>query len=754
MNNKPFEVEGIGLRLKQTPVTEVTIPQNSSRSVDYTKIPNIFLNEDGRLYFKDNNLKNPISLGKIQNYYDRIKTVEGELRFYNSDLSRYVTLSQMLAASQKATKDNSVLYSSNKRVTPDENFDSYIFLSNSYDGYYEELPSINAFSDVNDVLENFRTAFMDTTVSSLSGTPFEFLYNNFVYGACVDISGGTLGLSGDNGLFFGQTFSDAEKCILTDKRFFCNDAYIGFISRDTDDVGKKIYAEKSLGDFNSDMFYFLYKFNDIGKYIEYLFGENGYFDIFTGTDCVLYSKVILEELSTIISSRLFERYMAKFNDILRVSNVVDSRNLFYSEKIYKELFPIEDDRKGFEYYLSMTDASIRSSPNRLKTDINNAISFLKTGEILYLTDMSDYRNFPVGGQFTERKTYLQDLSKFNETWFDIDGMYIATPKVSNEVGISVMANFGVDIKHNQKVRYEFRLIDTVSLKELDRILIEGDEYTAIQRFGNIYKDRVETYPIQLSYFGPIPKVNCSLDIVRKCSGVSDLDVRTHVRVNAGDIISEDTVPDNFKVITDRIESVIPNLKKDDTANTKELDAPRIFRVQWRCIVPIANGVSSYAHNNMVSNMTFNKNTPRSDLFDISVGIYQLGNMSQKRILKQGVETFKENRKKRVEIPLLTTLQHNDYSISMSCSKNIKLWYEDKTLDGFTIVAEKKFTGEVSWLVSKQPNYNIIQEANKNNNLPTCIVDYTPAFSNKSNYDIFKEFGYAIDILSSTVSISG
>ena len=42
----------------------------------------------------------------------------------------------------------------------------------------------------------------------------------------------------------------------------------------------------------------------------------------------------------------------------------------------------------------------------------------------------------------------------------------------------------------------------------------------------------------------------------------------------------------------------------------------------------------------------------------------------------------------------------DYSVAISCNKNINMFYTNKRKDGFTIRSEKKFTGSVDWIATK------------------------------------------------------
>lgn len=53
-----------------------------------------------------------------------------------------------------------------------------------------------------------------------------------------------------------------------------------------------------------------------------------------------------------------------------------------------------------------------------------------------------------------------------------------------------------------------------------------------------------------------------------------------------------------------------------------------------------------------------------------------------------------------KITFKTPFSDSNYSISLSCNKNINMFYSNKTSSGFTIRAEKKFTGTVDWIATK------------------------------------------------------
>jgi hypothetical protein len=54
----------------------------------------------------------------------------------------------------------------------------------------------------------------------------------------------------------------------------------------------------------------------------------------------------------------------------------------------------------------------------------------------------------------------------------------------------------------------------------------------------------------------------------------------------------------------------------------------------------------------------------------------------------------------IKVSFSKAFSSTDYSISLSCNKNINVFWSNKKTTGFTIQAEKKFTGSVDWIATK------------------------------------------------------
>jgi len=403
---------------------------------------------------------------------------------------------------------------------------------------------------------------------------------------------------------------------------------------------------------------------------------------------------------------------------------------------------------NFETLLENTRSALQAKAQTLyEAKFEEALDAVFADDSSSVLNIADFSAITVGGQLKEEQIYPVDFSLFNEVWFDVPDFYTVSPKISNETGISLLAALNVDILHRKKAKFEFRLFDSVAKAELDRISIESHDFKVFDRVGAVVKDKIETVPIQLSYIGPVPEYTCNDSVVPVCSSEDSLNVRSHVSTNVENTYSEDAVTEEFKVITDRLKENNVQSKVQSDLEIINYNVPRIFRVQWRMVVDETD--ATLAHKRDLTNIRFNSAVPRADDFDISLNVYSFGDVRKKKVLKAGVETFKNQTKKRINASFLTTSYSDAYSVVLSCNKNINVWYEEKTNDGFTIVSEKPLTGEVSWIVNKQAEIIEKVDTELSLEIPKCMVDFKPLFAEQSNFDILIKEGYNITTIAQT-----
>lgn len=733
-----FNTEGLELRFKQKVVAE-TAPQSISNEIDFTKNAKIFLHENGTLYFQDGNIVDPISLNKLKEYYDYIKVVNGELRFFKSDMSVDVPLSLFTKPQPSISNANCVTFSKSKKINI-EKYDLFEEMYKEYDRYSKvvdsstsipisatEMPDYNA-------LKALEVNVMDKCYLALTENN---VFNQLILNYTSGITWGELAVYPNDFATISGNYEDSD-VILTDKSSMFTSEVIGFSPTLGDNPNIFYIQDKPVLDFYDYILNKLYFHNDIGIYVDLFLNSIEIDDYYFNTNKAFFIK----EFSNIVSTVVIPNFSNKIIFTLSESSLInEDTNTFRSASEIKQNINIED-------IINVTLFVENSNISQMLTDILRIKNSSVYNPPHKMIDVINGYALTSGGKFNPENFYDADLSIFNNVWFDVPDMYIVTNKVTNTVGVSVFASLNVEIKHKQNVFYEFRLIDTVSNVQLDNVIIETVNYNNLSHVGNNLIERMETYPIQLSYIGPIPAISCSRKTYESC--LLETDVKSYITINTDNLNSNSKVDEAYTVITNRINTlskqVEPNL------NDIQLSAPRIFRVQWR-----ATMVEDIYVNPLIESLgsvSFNKYTD-NDEFEMNVNVYEFGGVTNKKIVGQGIVQFKNEKRKRVEISYINSSSANDYSISLSSNKNIKLWHDDKNKNGFSIVANKEFTGEVSWSVARQSALNVSSEK-IDNSIPTCLVDSLYMFSNLSNFDIFTLEGYNPTLSKETIvtKISG
>ena len=79
--------------------------------------------------------------------------------------------------------------------------------------------------------------------------------------------------------------------------------------------------------------------------------------------------------------------------------------------------------------------------------------------------------------------------------------------------------------------------------------------------------------------------------------------------------------------------------------------------------------------------------------NIDVAIFDI-NPASKLQRKHGTATF--DSAEEVQVVFSSPLNNSSYSLNMTANKNVKLWFTNKTANGFTIKSSKAFSGFVDW----------------------------------------------------------
>jgi hypothetical protein len=72
------------------------------------------------------------------------------------------------------------------------------------------------------------------------------------------------------------------------------------------------------------------------------------------------------------------------------------------------------------------------------------------------------------------------------------------------------------------------------------------------------------------------------------------------------------------------------------------------------------------------------------------------NPNSKFTRKHGTIDFKNETEKIIQFN--NAMIDTNYSINLSCNKNVNVWWESKAKNGFVIKSEIKFTGTVDWTI--------------------------------------------------------
>jgi hypothetical protein len=422
------------------------------------------------------------------------------------------------------------------------------------------------------------------------------------------------------------------------------------------------------------------------------------------------------------------------------------------------------------FALTMEEFLERANARFLVNDVSGYLGVISSliGEIFYgekvfyekpeLTDIDasdknllDYRNFFIykgGSGLSESNMLYRDISQMNDIWLDVPDTYAIVPRVPNDYAISALVNFTADYMYGVPCRLDFRLWDSTSQVELDRVTYDFDRLSHTGRMGDILFENKEPLNVQLAYFGPVPSIRCTEEQFKDACDIQGRNVNEHVVIGSNAIFSDDAVDfDAFQIMANRINDFLRGQGElgVDEDRKIEIEAPRVLRVQWR--MRFSDDVGNRPQlTHDLPQFTFDRYSPENEnLFTLNV--YSFAGVYGRGLTIQGVARFDGKRKRvLVDDESISVMPDAEYSVSLSASKNINCWVEGKTFSGFEIVAEKEFEGEVSWIAIRQRTDG---EGNRSsddpNYIPPCVIDREYKYSNYTDYELLKEEGYFADI---------
>jgi len=359
-----------------------------------------------------------------------------------------------------------------------------------------------------------------------------------------------------------------------------------------------------------------------------------------------------------------------------------------------------------------------------------------------IIDFRNYFLYSGGSGISNENLIYRGLNQMNDVWLDVPNTYAVVPKVPNGYALSTMVNFNADYRPGIPCELEFRLWDSTAQVELDRMVFKFPRMSHTDQIGDILFENKETLHVQLAYFGPVPSLKCEELKFKQFCQSNDRNINQHVVVDESVIFTDDSTDlDVFEIIADRVSDFLKGRGVSVGSKTVDLESPRVLRVQWR--MRFTDEVSSkpqLIHD--LPQFTFDRNHPENEnLFTINV--FSFGDVYGRGLTVRGIVNF-NGRQKRIIVneDSIAIMPDEKYSVSLTPSKNINVWVENKSSGSFDIVAEKEFVGEVSWVAMRQrADINLSRTQDDPRTIPFCVVDRQYRYSEYTDLQILALEGY-------------
>jgi hypothetical protein len=249
-------------------------------------------------------------------------------------------------------------------------------------------------------------------------------------------------------------------------------------------------------------------------------------------------------------------------------------------------------------------------------------------------------------------------------WHDVPNMEIIIPPVNADISARIVAKLSVRlIKTDTPI--VFRLYDETSNIELDRVSISNNSVDICEQ------------QVLLTYIGSMTpeyeqlnQIDCQCPTDNQQSVLMTEPSHTiKVQFYVNDILNDDVVISTFSAVSSAGDCMLisTDIVKFVGAERRIIGIPNSLTTE-----PIVNSSIDVILYNVSKNDTCGR--------------------------KSGSVTISNN--DIVNISFENPFTDSLYSITLSCNKNINTWYTNKKSSGFTIRAEKKFTGTIDWTAIK------------------------------------------------------
>jgi len=249
-------------------------------------------------------------------------------------------------------------------------------------------------------------------------------------------------------------------------------------------------------------------------------------------------------------------------------------------------------------------------------------------------------------------------------WHNIPNLQIVIPPVDLNMSAHILAKLNVRLIKTE-TPIIFRLYDLTADIELDRVAIANDSSDSIEQ------------QITLTQIGQLTPISEELQQINcQCPNTDQQDILTDEPAHT--LIVQFYVDE---ILTDSVS--VPSYSANASGGNCVLETIDVVKYVGleRRIIGLPNTISDETITNSSIDVI---------LYNVS-GTDNVGR-------KSGSISFTNNDLYLVKFE--TAFSDADYQITISCNKNINIWYTNKKSTEFTIRAEKKFTGTVDWSVLK------------------------------------------------------
>jgi hypothetical protein len=781
-----FKIEGLKIRYREKSINEISTYSNQlENSIDVKEEPHIFLHTDGDLYVKDNTSLDPINISKFKTPFNSLVVRDGILYFIKNDGTEELSLSELTANKSSIVRDNSLIFSKSKTVDiPSINIldkiRSYYFEENGTKGV-DISASNTKYSNVVGEISGYNNTVLDKFNNSIlrsnSATVRDTYLNSYVSGYTVN----EVAVSGISGEYYAQYDNgiidspfDSFPVTLRPLSNFLNEDMIGFDTKDTDLPSKNIFGGNKLQDFKNYLYSNLEKYDGTYSFLSSIFGELGYtgttFSVSTSGEDISGANIgnfdngyttqlggdKLESGLNVDAGGLFSTltYSSELQSkllksmSLSISSLVQNKVSDIIEVYFRDIINILPDTGTNDDVFPTSygsEISIIALVNYVNTELSTNNATIKTDMDTVITEsLSDSgysynlnnREIIYGGVTNSTRAMVTPIHTLNTNWFDLEDMYISTNRIDNKKAVSCTSNFSILVKESKvPLTIEFRLYESMTGIALDTSRIQTIKENSKSIIGSLYNDRSFELPIELNYIGPITQYTCNEGIDDILSDV-EINVGEHIRLRStSNCANEICLTDEGSVLKQIVDDLFIGSESEIIKqNESKINVPRIFKVQWRVIAPSNHEMPQIEDFDVFEIIETNETTMSEST--ISLSIFSIGDTSGKRSVIKGTKTL--DNANGIQVLFERAMPNTDYSIGLTQNKNVSVWADNKTTNGFTIYADKKINCEVNWIASFQPSELSLQ---KTSILPSCFVDNIEELGNKSNFTILKQEGF-------------